>query len=156
MVSAITHLVKHVSKIDPRHDDNDPSIEGLREQYLQKGFATDSLPGSTSWITVFHNVLGAKALPHILDGSLDHMVDADENSEDIEWIYEVDLDEATLTTINSDDEEIGYRKFEELTIEYMQDLEVADDNWRSDSGKAGLQVLLFLTVMQGLLSTADN
>lgn len=123
MVSVIIYYIKHASKIHHRHDDNDPSIEGLRAQYLQRGFATNWFPNSTSWITVFHNVLGAKALRYILDGSLDHMVYVDEDSENIEWIYEVDLEEATLRTINSDDEEIGYRKFEDLTIEYMQDLD---------------------------------
>jgi hypothetical protein len=103
--------------------------------------------------------LGAKALPYILDGSLDHMVDMGEDSEDIKWIYELDLEEATLRTINSDDEEIGYRKFEDLTIEYMRDLELADESRRNhqrvvaaevDDGKAGLQGLLILILMQSL------
>jgi hypothetical protein len=164
MVSVIIHLVKAFFLNYHRHADNDPSIEGLRAQYLQKGFATDWFPRSTSWITVFHNVLGAKALPHILDGSLDHMVDADEDSEDIDWTYEVDLEEGTLTTINSDDEEIGHRKFEDLTIEYMRDLELADETRRKhqpvvdaevDDGRAVLQTLLILTVMQSLRSRAD-
>jgi hypothetical protein len=92
------------------------------------------------------------------------MVDVDEDPEDIEWIYEVDLEEATLRTINSDGEEIGYRKFEDLTIEYMRGLELADESRLNhqcvvaevDGGRAGLQRVLILTFMQSLLSIADS
>jgi hypothetical protein len=58
------------------------------------------------------------------------MVDMNEDTSDIEWIYEVDLEKATLKTFNGDDEEIGFQKFGDLTIEYMQELEFADEKTR--------------------------
>jgi hypothetical protein len=107
--------------------------------------------------------LGTKALPYILDGSLDHMVDMDEDSSDIEWIYEIDLEKATLKTINSDDEEIGSQKFGDLTTEYMRDLELADETRRDhqrvvaevDDGKAGLRGQLIQILLQSPVSRVD-
>jgi len=46
------------------------------------------------------------------------------DSPDYEWFYKVDLQKATLRTLKGD-KQIGFRKFEDLTNDYIRDLELA-------------------------------
>jgi hypothetical protein len=101
----------------------------LKAQYRKKGFSQDKRDGSAWWISILYNVLGAKALPYILDGSLGHIVDEIEyeNNFGCEWTYEVNLEETTLETWKGE-KQIGLRKFKDLTIDYMRKLEYIDND----------------------------
>ena len=78
---------------------------------------------------------GAACLPHILDGSLQHLSDdtkyADEGF-DYEWVYWIDFEKRTLTTVGKGMEDMA--PFEKLGTRYAIELEwrVNEDNVDDD------------------------
>lgn len=104
-------------------DERGPAPTELQTRYSAFGFA-DTGVGSgdnSDWYCLLRHVQGAAALPHILDGSLTHLVDGTEFEEDglfCEWSYFVDW-EAREVHVKSGD---GHQKrvgFAELSPQWM-------------------------------------
>ena len=99
----------------------------MQDRYTAFGFAdlAVSNQNASDWYCLLRNVQGAAALPHILDGTLTHLVDYTEFEQDglfCEWSYFVDWEERVVH-IKSGGGREGKVGFGEISEEWMTEFE---------------------------------
>lgn len=113
-------LLTNINRIQ---EERTPAPKEVQDRYTAFGFADlgVDVQNAGDWHCLLRNVQGVVALPHILDGTLTHLVDSTEFEEDdlsCEWSYFVDW-EGRLVHVKGGGRE-GSVGFKEVSVEWME------------------------------------
>ena len=149
-VALLAVYVQESELMKSRVEERTTAPRELQQRYIAAGFAnlgvSEQRPGD--WYCLIHKMQGVAGLPHILDGSLKHLVDSTEFENDTlfcEGIYYVDWEKKELkviSPINGGTE--AMTDLANLSVEWMRSLEQAltedgasSDEDGADSGEDG-------------------
>lgn len=107
--------------------EEEPVPEDIRNRYLAFGFANLELDNKSAenWYCLLGSVQGAKCLPHILEGSLQHQIDYTDFERDTlfrEWTYIIDWEQRELFIRGGDGDIDEKCSFDNPSVHWMQDL----------------------------------
>ncbi|KAF7874988.1 hypothetical protein EAF04_002161 [Stromatinia cepivora] len=114
----------------------------LQEKYQKLGYSQSSGDArQTEWYWILRKVQGAQALRPILDGKLEHLVDAKLNDSKPEFSYFVDFQEMTLETWNYDRvaDKVSFQTLADSKKDYMGKLEKKLDEELEEKYQANRQ-----------------
>lgn len=107
-------------------DERGPAAEDVQARYTAFGFADTGVgtQRASDWYCLLRNVQGAAALPHILDGTLTHLVDSTDFEQDTlfcEWSYFIDWEAREVQIVGGGRE--GTVGFAGLSPQWMNGFE---------------------------------
>lgn len=108
----------------------------VQDQYTAAGFSDTAVASKNTadWYCLLRNVQGAASLPHILDGSLTHLVDSTSFENDAvlcEWTYFIDWEEKVVevrsNTGAGKEAKVGFADVSEKWMEKLDDEMQSDE-----------------------------